>query len=166
VVALLLPALFASASAQTARSVAARQVPGALVKDEPRVSGSTAMVASAAYPGLGQLLNGAEHKAAIVSAAEAVLVAALVVEDRRTRNAERMYEQTKDDFWYDEYSEHYDKRQTLVWWVAVAALYGLADAYVDANLTGFDDMSVPALESSFNAGEDGGEFRVGVAMRF
>ena len=36
------------------------------------------MVASAAYPGLGQLLNGAEHKAAIVSAAEAVLVAALV----------------------------------------------------------------------------------------
>jgi hypothetical protein len=124
------------------------------------------MVASAAYPGLGQLLNGAERKAAIVSAAEAALVAALLVEDRRTRNAQRKYEETNDEDWYDEYSKHYDKRATLVWWVAVAALYGLADAYVDANLTDFDDSDAPTLEGSFGAGEDGSEFRLGVAVRF
>ena len=146
----------------------ARSVPGALEPGEVerRVDGTTAMFASAAYPGLGQLLNGAERKAALVSAAQVLLVAGLVVEDRRTRNALRMYEQTNDNYWFDEYSEHYDKRATLVWWVAVAALYGLADAYVDANLTGFDEPDAPAFEGSFGAGEDAGELRLGVAMRF
>jgi hypothetical protein len=133
--------------------------------DDGAVGSTTAMFASAAYPGLGQLLNGAEPKAAIVSAAEALLVSALVVEDRRTRNALRMYDQTGDDDWYVRYSDHYDRRQTLVWWVAVAALYGLADAYVDANLTGFDETSSPGFEGSLDTGS-GGELRLGVSMKF
>ena len=48
-----------------------------------------ALVASAAYPGLGQLLNDSEHKAAIVGGVEAFLIARLVLEDRRTRHALR-----------------------------------------------------------------------------
>ena len=139
---------------------------GAGSREAGPVGGNTAMIASAAYPGLGQLLNGAERKAAIVSVAEAALVAALVVEDRRTRYTQRMYEQTKDLDWYDEYSRHYDKRQTLIWWVAVAALYGLADAYVDANLSGFDEPDTPVIEGSFGPGERGGGFTLGVAVRF
>ncbi len=132
-----------------------------------RPRGTTAMVASAAYPGLGQLLNGAEYKAAIVCAVETFLVAGLVVEDRRARNSLRLYKQTADERYYDEYSEHFDKRQTLVWWAAVAALYGLADAYVDAHLVGFDDSPAPRVESSFGGdGAGGGEFRVGLTFRF
>jgi hypothetical protein len=123
------------------------------------------MVASAAYPGLGQLLNGKEHKAAIVGAAEAFLIAALVVEDRRARNSLRLYKQTNSDSDYDDYSEHFDRRQTLIWWAAIAALYGLADAYVDAHLAGFEDAPAPLIESGIG-GDGGGELRLGLAFRF
>ena len=44
-----------------------------------RPRGATVMVASAACPGLGQLLNGKEPKAAIVSAVETFLVAGLII---------------------------------------------------------------------------------------
>ncbi len=129
--------------------------------------GTTAMVASAAYPGLGQLLNGTEYKAAIVCAVETFLVVGVVVEDRRARNSLRLYKQTNDERYYDEYSEHFDNRQALVWWAAVAALYGLVDAYVDAHLAGFDDSAAPHVESSFGGdGAGGGEFRVGLTFRF
>ncbi len=132
-----------------------------------RPHGTVAMVASAAYPGLGQLLNRAEHKAAIVCAVETFLVAGLVVEDRRARNSLRLYKQTADDRYYDEYSEHFDKRQALVWWAAIAALYGLADAYVDAHLVGFDDSPAPRVESSLGGDGTGGrEFRVALTFRF
>ena len=130
-------------------------------------SGTIAMAASAAYPGFGQLLNGAEQKAAIVSAVEVILVAGLVVEDRRARNSLRLYKQTNDDRYYDDYSEHFDNRQTLVWWAAVAALFGLADAYVDAHLASFEDSPAPRMESSFGEdGAGGGEVRVGLTFRF
>lgn len=128
-----------------------------------RPSGAAAMIASAAYPGLGQMMNGAEPKAVIVSAVGTFLVAGLIVEDRRARNSLRLYKQTNSDRYYDDYSEHFDRRQTLVWWAAVAALYGLADAYVDAHLAGFEDSPASHVESSFGAG---GEFRLGLAFRF
>ena len=132
-----------------------------------RPHGTTAMVASAVHPGLGQLLNGAEYKAAIICAVETFLVAGLVVEDRRARNSLRLYKQTADDRHYDEYSEHFDRRQALVWWAAVAALYGLADAYVDAHLVGFDDSPTPRVESYLGGdGTGGGEFRVALIFRF
>jgi len=116
---------------------------------------------------LGQLLNGTEYKAAIVCAVETFLVAGLVVEDRRARNSLRLYKQTSDGRHYDEYSKHFDNRQTLVWWAAIAALYGLVDAYVDAQLAGFDDPAVPHVESSFGGdGVGSGEFRVGLTFRF
>jgi len=140
-----------------------------LVSDRERLereppSGVAAMMASAVYPGLGQLLNGAEPKSAVVSAVEAVLVAGLLVEDRRTRNSFRLYEQTGDSGYYDEYSEHYDRRQTLMWWVAIAALYGLTDAYVDAHLADFNSLPVMGSEWTLDAG--GGALRVGLAFRY
>jgi hypothetical protein len=152
----------AASGAGTAGGNATRTEDGS---NRPR--GTTAMVASAVHPGLGQLLNGAEYKAAIVCAVETFLVAGLVVEDRRARNSLRLYKQTADDRHYDEYSEHFDRRQALVWWAAVAALYGLADAYVDAHLVGFGDSPAPRVESYLGRdGTGGSELRVALTFRF
>ena len=162
----ILAALFPAISGAAGDSTPSPQV-GPDTPDVSGPSGTTAMTASAVYPGLGQLLNGTEYKAAIVCAVETFLVAGLVVEDRRSRNSFRLYKQTGDERYYDEYSEHFDNRQTLVWWAVIAALYGLVDAYVDAHLAGFDDPAAPHVESSFGGdGAGGGEFRVGLAFRF
>jgi len=126
-----------------------------------------ALVASAAYPGLGQLLNDSEYKAALVGGVEAFLIARLVLEDRRTRHALRLYNETQDSRYYDEYSSSFDTRQTLIWWVVVAALYGIADAYVDAHLVSFDEIGPTSSEdwSVAPTRADGG-LRIGLACRF
>ena len=165
-VAVLMPAVGAAADGTLESAGAGRRVvPGTAPGEAARTSGATAMVASAVYPGLGQLLNGKEPKAVIVSAVETFLIASLVMEDRRARNSLRLYKQTNSDAHYDDYSEHFDRRQTLVWWAVVGAIYGLADAYVDAHLSDFEDDPAPHLESSFG-GDGGGEFRLGLAFKF
>lgn len=125
------------------------------------------LVASAAYPGLGQLLNETERKAAVVGGVEAFLIARLLLEDRWTRHSQRLYNETGKSRYFDEYSRHFDTRQTLLWWVVVAALYGIADAYVDAHLVGFDDLR-PALPDDWSVvpGGDDVAFRIGFACRF
>jgi hypothetical protein len=130
-------------------------------------SAAQALVASAAYPGLGQLLTGSEKKAAVIGAAEGFLIARLVLEDRRTRNALRLYNGTGEDRYYDEDSKHFDTRQTLVWWGVVAALYGLGDAYVDAELRDFDEPLPTFLDSALGALDGAGDaLRVGFVVRF
>ncbi len=133
-----------------------------------RPNGGRVLVASAAYPGLGQLLNGTERKAAIVGGAEALLIAQLLLEDRWTRYALKNYRETGDNDYFEEYSEHFDRRQTLLWWTAILALYSITDAYVDAHLSGFDDSTPGGLDAAVAAspalGGDG--FRVGFEVRF
>ncbi len=126
------------------------------------------LLASAAYPGLGQLLNGTEAKAAVVGGVEAFLIARLVLEDRWTRNSERLYNQTGKNVYFEEYSKHFDTRQTLLWWAVVAALYGIADAYVDAHLVGFDDLRPDLMDvwSDVPGTGDADALRVGFACRF
>lgn len=126
------------------------------------------LAASASYPGLGQFLNGREAKAAVIGAAEALLVAGLVVEDRRTRNAYRHYQETREAAWFDEYSRHYDRRQTLLWWVIGAALYAMTDAYVDAHLEGFGESLSPELEGPLSIDPETTSERVavGLSVRF
>lgn len=133
-----------------------------------RPGGAQALLASATYPGLGQLLNGTEVKAAVVSAAGAFLGARLLLEDRWTRHSLRRYRETGDPDFFDEYSEHFDRRQTLMWWAIVAALYGLVDAYVDAHLADFDEPLSPSLEGVLSgpSPDDPSAFRVGLAFKF
>jgi hypothetical protein len=156
---LIVVALTAAAGAQEADRVdGAAAGPGA----------AQALLASAAYPGLGQLMNGTEVKAAVVGAAGAFLGARLLLEDRWTRHSLRRYRETGDSDYFDEYSEHFDRRQTLMWWAIVAALYGLADAYVDAHLMDFDEPISPALEGALGGPslDDPSALRVGLAIRF
>jgi hypothetical protein len=133
-----------------------------------RPGGAQALLASAAYPGLGQLMNGTELKAAVVGAAGAFLGARLLLEDRWTRHSLRRYRETGDSDYFDEYSEHFDRRQTLMWWAIVAALYGIADAYVDAHLADFNEPISPSLEGVLGGSSlgDPSAIRVGVALRF
>ncbi len=154
-------------SAGTTITLAAGRV-SPVVSDSPsRPSGSVALTASVVYPGLGQLLNDSEMKAAVIGAVEAFLIARLVLEDRWTRDSKRNYVETGSAVWYNEYSEHYDRRQTLVWWAAIAALYSLTDAYVDAHLAGFDDPLPAYLDAvSIGPGSGGDEFRVALSVRF
>jgi hypothetical protein len=133
-----------------------------------RAGPTAAVVAAAAYPGLGQLVVGSEVKAAAVGAAQAFLVGRLIIEDRWTRHALRLYHETGRSSYYGDYSGHYDRRQTLVWWVLAVGILSVADAYVDAHLTGFDDPAGPGLTDleleSPPAGDAG--LRVGFAVRF
>lgn len=127
-----------------------------------------ALLAAAAYPGLGQLVVGSEAKAAAIGAAQAFLVGRLVLEDRWTRHALRLYHETGRSSYYDDYSEHYDRRQTLVWWVLAVGILSVADAYVDAHLACFDDPVAPGPgEFESEAPPAGGAgLRVGLAVRF
>jgi len=129
---------------------------------------TTALVAAAAYPGLGQLVVGSEMKAAAVGVGQAYVVARLILEDRWTRHALRLYNETGRASYYDDYSEHYDRRQTLVWWALAVGILSVADAYVDAHLVGFDDPIRPGMSElepeARPVGDDG--LRVGLAVRF
>lgn len=137
---------------------------GANGEGADRPSGATVLLASAAYPGLGQLVNGSETRAAVIGAAECFMIARLILEDRRTRNSYRLYQQTGEASYFEDYTDHFDRRQTFVWWTIALALYGIADAYVDANLAGFDDTVSPYFESAGASIDDG--VRVGLAFRF
>lgn len=160
----------ASSDPQPARQ---EQVAREARADEPggrasaRPNGSRVLIASAAYPGLGQLLNGTERKAAIIGGAEALLIAQLILEDRWTRYALKNYRETGDNDYFEEYSEHFDRRQTLIWWTSILALYSIADAYVDAHLSGFDDDMPGRVDAAMAASPVGGDgFRVGFEVRF
>jgi len=133
--------------------------------DEAPTTGARALIASAAYPGLGQLLNGSEIKAAAIGVAEAYLIGRLVLEDRWTRHSLRRHRETGERSYYDDYERHFDRRQTTIWWLIVVGLYSLTDAYVDAHLSRFDEPVSPSIEAGF-AGRDAEGFRLGVCWDF
>ncbi len=126
------------------------------------------LLASAAYPGLGQILNETDRKAAVIGGVEAFLIARLVLEDRWTRHSFRLYNETGKNVYFEEYSKHFDTRQTLLWWAVVAALYGIADAYVDAHLVGFEDLQPDPMDawSDVPGAGDATAIRIGLACRF
>jgi hypothetical protein len=131
-------------------------------------TGFQAGLASGLYPGLGQLLNGKETKSLIIGAIESYLIARLILEDRRTRYNYHLYEETGDEKYFEQYSKHFDSRQNILWWTVVAAIYGIADAYVDAHLAGFDESASPRLEGELAGGPDGmaDGLKLAVVVRF
>jgi hypothetical protein len=131
-----------------------------------RAGPAQAVLAGVAYPGLGQLVVGSEWKAAAVGAAQAYLAGRLLLEHRWTRRAQERYDETQSEADYDDYSAHYDRRQTLLWWVLGIGLLSVADAYVDAHLTGFDGPGPPEGTREGRASFDDAALRVGLAVRF
>ncbi|MCK4825353.1 hypothetical protein KA005_56925 [bacterium] len=98
-------------------------------------SPTTAVIRSALIPGLGQLYNGQELKAAVVFLGELALVGNAVY-------LNQMAVQSKTEL---ERVFYEDNRSKSLWWFFAVYILNLLDAYVDANLWGFDtgpDLSI------------------------
>lgn len=96
----------------------------------------SALVRSLLIPGWGQWHNGRRLKATLVLGATCVLGAATAYENRQVRNASTESDRTA----------YRHGRNTLAIWLIGTILYSMADSYVDAHLSGFDEeMQVRAL---------------------
>jgi hypothetical protein len=97
---------------------------------------------SALFPAWGQLTNGRNAKAAALFALETYLASSIIVESRKGAHKERLADEAPDEateLMYDGLADaHYDRRRNLIFWSLLTVLYGVADAYVDANLGDFD----------------------------
>ena len=87
-----------------------------------------AMLRSIVFPGWGQWYNGKKLKAAAVFAVEVGLIANAVYQNFLAGQASSEAER----FVYT------DRRNQSLWWLAGAILLSSLDAYVDAQLAGFD----------------------------
>jgi len=109
-----------------------------------------AMWRSLAFPGWGQWYNGKKLKAALAFGAETGVVGAAVYFDGRLRKASTFEDQ---EYWRD-------RRNLMYWWLGAAILLSMADAYVDAQLSDFDEG--PELSAALPRGDRQG---VGSTLR-
>jgi hypothetical protein len=120
------------------------QQPTAASADEaPRgPSAGNRAARSALFPAWGQLTNGRTAKAAALFALETYLASSIIVESRKGAAKERLADEAPDEATEEMYDgladAHYDRRRNLIFWSLLTVLYGVADAYVDANLGDFD----------------------------
>jgi hypothetical protein len=109
--------------------------------DSSRVKNPTsAVLRSLVVPGWGQYYNGKKWKAAIVFAAEIGALGTAIYWDREADRAPT----DEARFIYQEY------RNTAYWVLAFTIMLSMMDAYVDAQLSDFDDS--PSLETSQSVG--------------
>jgi hypothetical protein len=99
----------------------------------PHKSPGTAVLLSALLPGGGQVYTGGYWKAGLIAPAELVLGFFSVKEHL---DATRALEQGREA----DYVLHRDRRTALLWWTGAVIAFSMADAYVSAQLYGFDDQ--------------------------
>jgi hypothetical protein len=106
-----------------------------LLSDKPVKSPWGAVLRSAILPGWGQLYNRKYIKSAVVFAVNGVLVWKILDYNKQ---------------WQDTKSENFrDRRNQYIWIFGLTYLLTMVDAYVDANLFGFDE----AMEISWKPPE-------------
>jgi hypothetical protein len=100
---------------------------------------STAMYHSLCLAGWGQLDNGRKKKAALFIAAETFFIGGIIYEEHL------LNESGGDEF---ERNVNLTDRNTYIIFLLGAKLFGMVDAYVDAQLKDFDvsDVTPPGLE--------------------
>jgi len=96
-----------------------------LFSDKPYKSPLGAVLRSAVVPGWGQYYNESYIKAGVALTVNAALISAILYNNNKW--------QTEGDVNFR------NKRDTFIWIWGLAYLLTLADAYVDANLYGFDE---------------------------
>jgi hypothetical protein len=111
-----------------------------------------AVIRSAILPGFGQFYNEAYWKVPIVLGVTGFLVYGIVTEQQRFLDYRDQYaasitgEAPSGNLRLKQFREFYrDRRDTYAWWLLVAYLFQIADAFVDAHLFSFDVSGVDEL---------------------
>jgi len=124
----------------------------------------TAMFASFAIPGLGQLYNERPFWAAVAAGVEFYFLGSWVVEQRLTNRYRALYNADPSD--QDAqvlYELHRDSRIQAQWLLAVTIAISGLQSYVDAALADFDESPLPLrLSPEIGAGRTG----LSVQLRF
>lgn len=115
----------------------------------PAKSAGTAVFLSFLLPGGGQVYTGNWWKAALIAPAEVTLGYFSVKEHLAATRA-------RNDRDMNGYTQHRDRRTALLWWTGAALAFSMADAYVSAQMYGFDRE----MQLAF------GPMRAGIAMEF
>ncbi len=114
-----------------------------LTKDVKRLpSPKAAMIRSIIFPGWGQWYNGNKWKAALVFATETGIIGASIYWNNRSKKAQ----DELDKILYKDY------RNQSYWYLGIAVLISMGDAYIDAHLAGFDvspDLSIRQDDKKF-----------------
>lgn len=104
-----------------------------VVKSVPTKSPGRAVLLSFIIPGGGQLYTRNYWKAAIIAPAEIGLGYFAYQEHIRMRDA--LANQDSSGYYH-----HRDRRTAFLWWTAAVVVFSMADAYVSAQMFGFDEQ--------------------------
>lgn len=107
----------------------------------PTRSPGRAVLFSLLLPGGGQVYTRNYWKAAIIAPAEIGLGALAYKEHLKMKQALAVQDSAGYDF-------HRDRRTTFLWWTAGVVVFSMADAYVSAQMFGFDQQM--RLDFAFN----------------
>jgi hypothetical protein len=97
----------------------------------PNKSPGRAVLFSLIFPGGGQVYTHNYWRAAVIAAAEVGLGGLAYQEHTRMKQAWAALDTTG-------YYFHRDRRTTFLWWTAGVVVFSMADAYVSAQMFGFD----------------------------
>ena len=126
------------------------------------------MLRSAVLPGWGQMYNHQFLKAAVVVAGEGYLVYKaldeLGLENDAIDRAAALPAGPDQDVALEEESVHQNRKISWIWWGVAAHLLSMADAYVDAHLSTFEDDFGPPEGARRRGGDP--EIRLAYRVRF
>lgn len=107
--------------------------PGAdsIVRTVPSKSPGRAVLYSFLIPGGGQIYTRNYWKAALIAPAEIVLGYLSYLEHMKARDAFARQDTVA-------YLKYRDQRNTFLWWTGAVVAFSMADAYVSAQMFGFD----------------------------
>ena len=113
------------------------------LEDEPdfKHSPEKSVLFSAILPGLGQANNGRWAKASAFVIVGSLLVTKIAVESERADRylylSRSAVTDEEAEAFYDEYTSHFNRRDSYIWWTVGFWLYNMLDAYIDGHLFGF-----------------------------
>ena len=122
----------------------------------PAKSPGKAVLLSLLLPGGGQVYTGNWWKAALIAPAELTLGCLSIKEHVGASKSLKLFQEQGDPADSLKYIGHRNTRTALLWWTGSVVAFSMADAYVSAQMYGFDrEMRLTV-----------GPMRAGVAMEF
>jgi len=122
----------------------------------PAKSTGTAVLLSFLLPGGGQVYTGNWWKTALIAPTEVTLGYFSVKEHLAASKSLERFQGLGDSADLTDYVRHRDARTAFLWWTGAVVAFSMADAYVSAQMYGFDREMRLTL----------GSMRAGIAMEF